>query len=205
MSREQNEREAFEEEEDDIDEWEVLKVDDDYEICREYPYQIRRARDGYILRESTNNYGYLMVHLNGHLYLKHRLIAEQFIPNPDNLPQIDHHDHNRLNNHIDNLSWVSHHDNQNNHDRYRDRKIEYVQELPDDVIVVNQYKNYHFEGYYFANDVFYKDVGNGTYRIVPWHRRNRNDEKNLQVTLTDTNTIQRKISRNIFYKVYGLE
>ena len=202
MSCEQNE---YEESYEESDEWEILKADNDYDINVNYPYVIRKRDTGRLSKETMTNYGYLQVSLNGRKHLKHRLIAQQFIPNPDNLPQIDHHDHNRLNNHIDNLSWVSHHDNQNNHAKYGTRDIDYVQELPDDVLVVNQYKNYHFEGYYFANDVFYKDVGNGTYRIVPWHRRSCNDEKNLQVSLTDTNTIQRKISRNVFYGIYDLK
>lgn len=37
----------------------------------------------------------------------HRLVATTFIPNPDNLPQVDHRDRNRKNNHVDNLRWVS--------------------------------------------------------------------------------------------------
>lgn len=43
----------------------------------------------------------------------HRLIAKAFIPNPDNLPCINHKDHNRLNNNIDNLEWCSY--EYNNH------------------------------------------------------------------------------------------
>jgi len=37
----------------------------------------------------------------------HRLIAETFIPNPNNLPQVNHIDENKLNNNVNNLEWVS--------------------------------------------------------------------------------------------------
>ena len=44
----------------------------------------------------------------------HRLVAEAFIQNPDNKPQIDHKDGNCLNNYADNLRWVSPRENTNN-------------------------------------------------------------------------------------------
>lgn len=38
-------------------------------------------------------------------YMVHRLVAETFIPNPNNLPQINHKDENGLNNVVDNIEW----------------------------------------------------------------------------------------------------
>jgi hypothetical protein len=40
-------------------------------------------------------------------YYTHRLIAECFIENPENLTEIDHIDSNKLNNHAENLMWIS--------------------------------------------------------------------------------------------------
>lgn len=56
----------------------------------------------------------------------HRLVAAAFIPNPDNLPEIDHIDGNRANNYADNLRWVAAKQNSNNKNApntYKGKKI----------------------------------------------------------------------------------
>ena len=64
-------------------------------------------------RESTD--GYYMAKLNVNKKSKsiaiHRLVAQAFIPNPNNLPEVNHIDTDRKNNKVDNLEWCTHIDN----------------------------------------------------------------------------------------------
>lgn len=58
--------------------------------------------------------GYYTLHLNYKKYWVHRLVAETFIPNPDNKPFVDHIDRNPSNNNVENLRWVTKQENMNN-------------------------------------------------------------------------------------------
>ena len=71
---------------------------------------------GKLLKQSLNHKNYLEVRLykNSKSMTKvvHRLVALSFIPNPLNLPQVNHIDGNKSNNRVENLEWVSNSQNQ---------------------------------------------------------------------------------------------
>ena len=64
-----------------------------------------------ILKQTITRHGYAIVSLNKNCrktrYCVHRLVAEAFIPNPNNLPQVNHKDECKLNNHFSNLEWCT--------------------------------------------------------------------------------------------------
>jgi hypothetical protein len=73
---------------------------------------VRNDKKDKILKQSLTKTGYKKVNLNnGKTIRVHRLVAEAFIPNPDNKPCVDHIDNNRTNNNVNNLRFVSYQEN----------------------------------------------------------------------------------------------
>lgn len=72
---------------------------------------VKRFVKGRVLKQCKVRGGYLQVHtrVNGKsIYLLvHRVVAICFLPNPDNLPEINHKDNNRVNNNVSNLEFCT--------------------------------------------------------------------------------------------------
>lgn len=186
-----------------IAEYVPLLNHDDYVIMNQYPFTIRKkgnykkVKDGF--HKST---GYIRVYLeNNHSYQKHRLIAQQFIPNPDNLPSVDHINHDRTDNHLENLRWVSNSENQRNKSSHMGITYDYVDNIPDDSIVVNDYGDHEFENYYYYNDVFY------FYNGVQYRKLHINEFKNGSkfVYMIDTDGKCVSVCYNKFKKIYNFD
>ena len=71
-----------------------------------------------IIKQSLQTSGYRVVGLNkdgkNKQFQVHRLVAEAFIPNPDDKPEIDHINTIRTDNRVENIRWCTHIENMNN-------------------------------------------------------------------------------------------
>lgn len=94
-----------------IDEiWEPIRGFSSYEVSNKG--RVRNSKSGIFLKTYIRRmYKTVSVRKPGEkisttLYI-HRLVSEAFIPNPNNYPQVNHIDGNKLNNNVDNLEWCT--------------------------------------------------------------------------------------------------
>lgn len=73
--------------------------------------QVYSERLGRFLKQNPNTKGYPSVNLDRKTTVVHRMVAKKFIPNPLNLPQVNHKDRNKKNNHFTNLEWCTNQEN----------------------------------------------------------------------------------------------
>lgn len=101
-------------------------------------YDINKKQNVYIEKEmilkySLNNKGYKMIKLQKNKQKKtiaiHRLVAQTFIPNPNNFEQVNHIDGNKENNCVSNLEWCNNeynHQHAIEHNLCKSRKVELI-------------------------------------------------------------------------------
>lgn len=96
-----------------------------------------------ILKPATNKEGYLRVGLckdgKRKRFRIHRLVAIHFIPNPNNLPEVNHIDENKTNNCVENLEWCDRVYNINHGTRTQRCSIPIVQLDPTTNKVIDAY------------------------------------------------------------------
>lgn len=155
-----------------------------------------------IMKPTLSVYGYYRVciydspkHYKNELV--HRIVAQVFIPNPDNLPEVNHKDECKTNNNVNNLEWCTNYYNQNygshqancakahlNHPSYSkpvdvyDLDMNFIETLPSSKECGRKYKVQHSNVRYCCNGGKWSDkthttwwkvnrVGNYIFR---WHK-----------------------------------
>lgn len=113
--------------------------------------KVKRVKTTRVLKGCKDKGGYLRVNLSKNSVTStntlHRLVAEAFIPNPDNKPEVDHINENKTNNRVDNLEWTTRKDNLNY--GTRNKRISKTQSVP---IIATNIKTGKSTEFYGTND-----------------------------------------------------
>jgi hypothetical protein len=170
-------------------EWTQLREHPDYDIQSEYPFLIRKRANGRIMTLSPSSDGYLRVYIDGQYNKHHKVVAEEFIDNPDNLPEIDHLNHVRDDNHLENLRWVSRSTNCKNRTAFNSVRAEYVDELPDGAEPLPEIRGKPLaQGHYSNGRDYYVEIATGRYRRM--HHSHRNNSWRVGVRGADGKRIE---------------
>jgi hypothetical protein len=183
--------------------WSECVVDEDYGIFSDFPYDIRKKSNGRYLIESFETNGYPRVMLNNKSTNKHNILMKQFKPHVQSNEklEIDHINRDKTNYHLSNLRWVTRSENLLNRTGSRNGIVyEYVDDIPDEALVVKDDGKHEFGDLYFFEDVFYKFNG------INYRKLHINETKGglLVVSVKDLNGKNTKIFYSKFKRIYDL-
>jgi hypothetical protein len=123
---------------------------------------------------SRNIGGYLCVSINHRKTYQHILIAEQFLFRPEGSNVVDHINHIKDDNHLDNLRWTTQSENLKNLSRSNGHQLEYFDELPEGSEPITEVRNHTIaHGYYRHDNEFFVEVA-GRYRKLIISQRHDN-------------------------------
>jgi hypothetical protein len=93
--------------------WKIIKEFPNYSVSQYGDIKRNDISTSKIPTLGTNTYLSINLYYNGKHKFRtvHRIVAEAFIPNPDNLPCVNHIDGDKTNNHYKNLEWCNHSNN----------------------------------------------------------------------------------------------
>ena len=173
---------------DDYVEFIQLTAHPKYEISTSYPFVIRNRSSGKILKQYITTQGYATITL-GTTMSVHRIIAEQFItPNIQGM-DVNHINHKRLDNRIENLEVITHSENLRHRKVYSKQPSEYVAQDDidkDNLVRIEKYKTSEFSKYYFdksTEQVYIHQEKFNRYKVV----KPTKNGKYFSIALTPTN------------------
>ena len=141
-----------------------------FEISATIPYVIRAKGSNKLISQSRNNVGYYQINLNGKTLLIHRIIAKQFIPNPNNYSDVNHKNHDKLDNRIENLEWLPHEKNLEQRKKYNKQKSEFVEDIDlSNCVKIKSFDYNNLDRYYYDKvnaKIYLKRKSNKKYKVV---------------------------------------
>ena len=165
-----------------------------YEIRDIAPYTIRNIKTKRVIHPVQRSDIYQVLHLRkgtqDYVVKLHRLLAKQFIPNPDPVNKIfvDHINHARNDNRLENLRWTTRSENNANLSSLRGKRLNYIHELPEYAYQITNYNNYEF------SRVWFDPVEKKIYYDLEVNYRELTQSLKGEVQARDVNGIRRHIS-----------
>lgn len=206
-----------------VEEWRDVKgYENLYQVSRKG--RVRSSHKGYweVLTSVVNTHGYnqYLFHKNGKKknMRGNRLVAEAYIPNPDNLPFVNHKDENSANDCVDNLEWCTAKYNVNygtarqrtsiNHSKNRpvcmfDVNGDFIREFYNMTDAAKFVNGVHTcilrccknEGFYYKGYIWrYKEGTNSIVEAVAAYKKSKNTNRKIEVDIDGQKQVFNSIS-----------